>query len=95
MAHWHLRGRMAEHKENGHARQDAHERQEQLKREQQKQEQKEQNEGYDEAARGGKGVPSTNVGTSPDTPKPAPADPFDKAAKKAAADVRRRESSAE
>jgi hypothetical protein len=83
---------MAEHKENGHARQDAQERQGQIKREQQKQE---QNEGYDEAARGGKGVPSTNVGTSPDTPKPAPEDPFDKAAKKAAADVRRRESSAE
>jgi hypothetical protein len=76
---------MAEHKENGH------DRQERIKREQHK---PEQNEGYDKAARGGKGVPATNVGTSPDPPKAGAGDVFDKAAKKAAADVKRRERSA-
>jgi hypothetical protein len=52
-----------------------------------------QNEGYDEAARGGKGVPPTDVGV-PLTPDERPdADAFDREAREAANDVRRRENS--
>ena len=78
MAHWLLRGQMAEHR-------DAERMDEQRRR---------QNEGYDEAARGGRGVPPTNVGTTPDQPA-GPEDPFDREAREAANDVRRRYSSAE
>jgi hypothetical protein len=84
MAHWMLRGKMAEHNEDGHARQ------ERIKREQHR---PEQNEGYDEAARGGAGARPTNVGTSPGT-RTMPEDEFDRAAREAANDVRRRDSSA-
>jgi hypothetical protein len=52
----------------------------------------ERNRGYDEAARGGPGVPSSDVGTNPDQPS-RPEDPFDREAREAANDVRRRESS--
>jgi hypothetical protein len=54
----------------------------------------EQNQGHDEAARGGTGMPTTNVGTSPDQ-RVTREDEFDRAAREAANDVRRRESSAE
>ena len=54
----------------------------------------EQNKGYDEAARGGPGGPPSNVGTTPDQHR-GPEDTFDREAREAANDVRRRESSAE
>jgi hypothetical protein len=76
---------MAEHQEDGHARQ------ERIQREQHR---PEQNKGYDEAARGGKGVPPTDVGTSPDTVIRRQ-DEFERESREAANDVRRRESSAD
>jgi hypothetical protein len=84
MAHWVLRGKMAEHNEDGH------DRQERIQREQHR---PEQNDGYDDAARGGPGARPTNVGTSPDT-RVTREDEFDRAAREAANDVRRRDSSA-
>jgi hypothetical protein len=74
---------MAEHHEDGPARQE---------RIQNEQHRPEQNEGYDEAARGGRGMPKTDVGTAPDRPT-GREDPFDREAREAANDVRRRESS--
>jgi len=59
MAHWLLRGRMAEHNEDGRARQ------ERIKQEQHR---PEQNKGHDDAARGGPGAPNTDVGTPHDEP---------------------------
>lgn len=53
-----------------------------------------QNEGYDEAARGGKDVPPTNVGIPRERDKRL-GDAFDREADAAANDVRRREHSAE
>jgi hypothetical protein len=52
------------------------------------------NDGYDDAARGGRGVPSSNVGTTPDQHR-GPEDVFDREAREAANDVRRRDSSAD
>lgn len=56
-----------------------------------------QNEGYDEAARGGKGVPPSNVGVplNPGETDVRREDEFDRAAREAAAEVRRREHSAD
>ena len=53
-----------------------------------------QNEGYDEAAHGGKNMPSTDVGV-PHEPDHRSDDPFDREADQAANDVRRREHSAD
>lgn len=53
-----------------------------------------QDEGYDEAARGGKGVPPTDVGVPQEHDRRSD-DPFDREADQAANDVRRREHSAE
>jgi hypothetical protein len=78
MAHWLLRGQMAEHRED----------------ERNEQRRAEQNKGYDEAARGGRGVPPSNVGTTPGQPRRRE-DAFDREAREAANDVRRRDSSAE
>ena len=78
MAHWLLRGQMAEHRDDERANGPR----------------TEQNKGYDEAARGGRGVPPSNVGTTPDQPR-GREDPFDREAREAANDVRRRDSSAE
>jgi hypothetical protein len=78
MAHWVLRGRMAEHNEDGRATRD-------------EQHRREQNKGYDEAARGGPGMPTSDVGTG-ETRRQE--DEFDREAREAANDVRRRESSA-
>jgi hypothetical protein len=50
-----------------------------------------QNRGYDEAARGGKGVPPTNVGVAPNPGDSVGRDGFDRAAREAANDVRRRD----
>ena len=52
-----------------------------------------QNEGYDEAARGGAGMPPTDVGV-PSDPEEVGGDEFDRAAREAANDVRRRDNSA-
>jgi hypothetical protein len=81
MAHWLLRGRMAEHNEDGRARQ------ERIKEEQHR---PEQNKGYDEAARGGPGMPKSDVGTGQPRRRE---NPFDREAREAANDIRRRESS--
>jgi hypothetical protein len=54
-----------------------------------------QNEGYDEAARGGKGVPPTPVNSPLAPDEAATGDEFDRAAREAANDVRRREHSAD
>jgi hypothetical protein len=54
-----------------------------------------QNEGYDEAARGGKGMPASDVGVPPNPGEEGGGDEFDRAAREAANDVRRRENSAE
>jgi len=51
-------------------------------------------EGYDEAARGGKGVPPSDVGIPVD-PDEVSADPDDREARNAANDVRRRDHSAD
>lgn len=85
MAQWTLRGRMAEHQEDGHTRQE---------RIRQEQHRPEQNRGYDEAARGGPGAPTTDVGVSPDQVR-GREDPSDRAAREAANDVRRHDSSAD
>ena len=53
-----------------------------------------QNEGYDEAARGGKGMPATDVGVPPNPGESAGGDEFDRAARDAANDVRRQDKSA-
>jgi hypothetical protein len=80
MAHWLLRERMAEHQNEGH------ERQERIKREQHR---PEQNQGYDEAARGGAGMPKSDVVTNPDSNR------IGRDEREAANDVRRREHSAD
>jgi hypothetical protein len=56
---------------------------------------KRQNAGYDEAARGGKGAPKSNVGIPPNPGDSVGGDEFDRAAREAANDVRRQEKSAE
>jgi hypothetical protein len=53
-----------------------------------------QNEGYDEAARGGKGMPPTDVGVPLEPGANARGDEFDRAAREAANDVRRQDKSA-
>ena len=53
------------------------------------------NEGYDEAARGGKGVPPSDVGVPPTPDEGMGGDEFDREAREAANDVRRRDRSAE
>jgi hypothetical protein len=53
-----------------------------------------QNEGYDEAARGGKGMPPTDVGVPLTPDEPPDSDEFDREAREAANDVRRRDNSA-
>jgi hypothetical protein len=53
-----------------------------------------QNRGYDEAARGGKGAPPTNVGVPPNPGDSVDRDEFDRAAREAANDVRRQDKSA-
>ena len=55
---------------------------------------KRQDEGYDEAARGGKGVPPSDVGV-PHERDNRVGDEFDREADQAANDVRRREHSAD
>jgi hypothetical protein len=52
------------------------------------------NAGYDEAARGGPGVPPTDVGVPNDADQTG-GDAFDREAREAANDVRRREHSAD
>ena len=59
-----------------------------------KQAQDRQNEGYDEAARGGKGVGPTDVGVPPNPGESVGGDEFDRAAREAANDVRRQDKSA-
>lgn len=79
MAHWLLRGQIAEHRdeERPNERRTPH-----------------QKEGDDEAARGGRGVPPSNVGTTPDQTR-GREETFAREAREAADDVRRRDSSAE
>jgi len=54
-----------------------------------------QNQGYDEAAHGGKNVPSDDVGIPPNPDDAGDGDEFDRAARDAANDVRRQDKSAE
>jgi hypothetical protein len=54
-----------------------------------------QDKGYDEAARGGPNVPASDVGVPPNPGDEVGGDEFDRAAREAAAEVRRREKSAE
>jgi len=54
-----------------------------------------QNQGYDEAARGGKGVPKSDVGIPPNPGDSVGGDEFDRAAREAANDVRRQDRSAD
>jgi hypothetical protein len=54
-----------------------------------------QNEGYDEAARGGRHMPSTDVGIPPNPGDEIGGDEDDAAAREAANDVRRRDHSAD
>lgn len=54
-----------------------------------------QNEGYDEAARGGKDMPPTNVGIPVEPEDRIRRDAFDREANEAANDVRRRDHSAD
>jgi len=54
-----------------------------------------QNDGYDEAARGGPGVPPSDVGIPTDSDDETGGDAFDREAREAANDVRRRDHSAE
>ncbi len=70
------------------------ERQQRIKEEQHR---PEQNEGYDEAARGGAGARATDVGVPPNPGEDdvRREDEFDRAAREAANDVRRREHSAD
>jgi hypothetical protein len=53
-----------------------------------------QNEGYDEAAHGGRNVPSSDVGIPPNPGDSVGGDEFDRAARDAANDVRRQDKSA-
>jgi len=62
--------------------------------EKKKSDEERQNEGYDEAARGGKGAPSTDVGVPLDPGGTSGGDEFDRAARDAANDVRRQDKSA-
>jgi hypothetical protein len=55
---------------------------------------KRQEEGYDEAARGGAGVPPSDVGVPATPDESTGGDEFDKAARDAANDVRRHDKSA-
>jgi hypothetical protein len=57
----------------------------------------EQNDGYDEAARGGRDVPPSDVGVPPNPGEQdiRREDEFDRASREAANDVRRREHSAD
>lgn len=73
---------MAEHKQSGYERIGHTQR---------------QNEGYDEAAHGGKDVPSSDIGIPPNPGESVAGegDEFDRAARDAANDVRRREHSAD
>lgn len=84
MAHWLLRERMAEHQEDGHARQ------ERIRREQHR---SDQDKGHDEAAHGGRGARPMDVRPSPDA-RVTRENRFDREAREEANDVRRRESSA-
>ena len=54
-----------------------------------------QNQGYDEAARGGKDMPPTNVGIPVEPEDRIRRDAFDREAREAANDVRRRDHSAD
>jgi hypothetical protein len=54
-----------------------------------------QNAGYDEAARGGKGAPKSDVGIPPNPGDSVGGDEFDRAAREAANDVRRHDKSAD
>jgi hypothetical protein len=54
-----------------------------------------QNEGYDEVARGGKNVPPSDVGIPPNRGESVGGDEFDREAREAANDVRRRDTSAD
>lgn len=54
-----------------------------------------ENEGYDEAARGGKDMPEADLGIPPNPGDQTGGDEFDRAAREAANDVRRREHSAD
>ncbi len=54
-----------------------------------------QKEGYDVAARGGKGVPPSDVGVPPPPGESTDGDEFDREAREAANDVRRRDHSAD
>jgi hypothetical protein len=54
-----------------------------------------QEEGYDEAAHGGKDVPASNVGIPPNPDDSVGGDEFDRAAREAANDVRRQDKSAD
>jgi hypothetical protein len=56
---------------------------------------KRQEEGYDEAARGGPGVPPSDVGIPSNPDESTGGDEFDRAAREAANDVRRRDTSAD
>jgi hypothetical protein len=85
MAHWLLRGRMAEHQDDGRARQE---------RTEKKQCRPGQDEGDEEAARGGRSVRSSEVGTTPDQARGRD-DRVDREAREGADDVPRRDSSAE
>ncbi len=69
-------------------------RQEQIQREQHRDE---QNDGYDEAARGGPGALKSDVGVpiNPGDADVRSGDEFDRAAREAANDVRRRDRSAD
>jgi hypothetical protein len=54
-----------------------------------------QNEGYDEAAHGGKNVPPSDVGIPPNPGDSVGGDEFDRAARDAANDVPRQDKSAD
>jgi hypothetical protein len=54
-----------------------------------------QNQGYDEAAHGGKNVPSSDLGIPPNPGDSVGGDEFDRAARDAANDVRRQDKSAD
>jgi hypothetical protein len=56
---------------------------------------KRQDEGYDEAARGGPGVPPSDVGLPPNPGDSVGGDRFDRAGREAANDVRRHDRSAD
>jgi hypothetical protein len=56
---------------------------------------KRQDEGYDEAAHGGRDVPASDVGIPPNPGDSVGGDEFDRAAREAANDVRRQDKSAD